>query len=96
MEVKLFWPPRVVVAPLSVVVHRPNLSGFENVFRNLRTIFEIHFEIMTGVISTMKITVDFHNSRNAQKTPKIHLFVQIYHFLRIFPIHTKTHVKYTT
>jgi hypothetical protein len=53
MEVKLFWPLRVVVAPPIVVIRRRNLPGFENAFRNLRTVSVFHFrELMTGVILT--------------------------------------------
>ena len=51
---------------------------------------EIHFEIMTGVISTMKITVDFHNSRNAQKLPK-YTFLCRFIILPAFSLFTWKH-----
>ena len=69
-----------------------NLSGFEIFFRNLRTISVIHIEMITGVILTLKVTVDFLSFLEMRrKTSKVHLFVQIYNFF-IFSLITRKHI----
>jgi carbamoylphosphate synthase large subunit len=52
MEVGIYLATACDGSPPIVVVRRWNLSGFENVFRNLRTVMKSTFEIMTGVILT--------------------------------------------
>ena len=51
-NVILFLPPQVVVAPLFVVVHQQNLSGFETVFEIFVHCLIIHIEKITNVILT--------------------------------------------
>ena len=83
-----------MVAPLNVVVHQQNLSGFEIVFEILVHCLIIHIEKITGVILTIESHGWLPEFSKSVKTPKMHLYVQIYQFICIFPVHTKTHIKY--
>ena len=72
------------------------LSGFEILFRNLRTMSVFHFrEIMTDVILTTENHGWLLEFSKCARTSKLHIFMLIYHFLCIFPVYTLNNIKYT-
>ena len=90
-----FWPPRVMVAPPIVVVRRNKFRDSKRLSKSSYS-FEIHFrEIMTGVILTTESHGWLPEFSKCANTSEMHLFVLIYHFLHIFPAHTKNNIKYT-
>ena len=90
-----FWPPRVMVAPPIVVVRRNKFRDSKRLSKSSYS-FEIHFrEIMTGVILTTESHGWLSEFSKCANTSEMHLFVLIYHFLHIFPAHTKNNIKYT-
>ena len=89
-SLNLFWSPRVVVALPCVVVRRRNLPGFETVFE----IF-VHAWVSTSRndrchFSIEKSRLTFPKLSKCAKTPKMHIFVQIYNFFK-FSLFTVKH-----
>ena len=65
------------------------LSGFEILFRNLRTMSVFHYRDNDRCHGWLPKFSEY------TKTSKLHLFVLINHFLRIFPVYTLNNIKYT-